>query len=163
VVTHTVYIITILLGWWFTTCTFYAHHPLKHGTFHGNFLTCVNLGYTVWMDIYYNSPSLCSLLKDNVCQCRRHTPAKQEHVPQLVGSKQLAKGDSIAAECKGIMVMKWTDKIETSFTSMFNENTMQIWTLRGTKVSKSRCIRHYNLTIGSVDLKDQMAEAWVVE
>jgi hypothetical protein len=30
-------VLTVITGWWFTTCTFYAHHPLNHRTLYNNF------------------------------------------------------------------------------------------------------------------------------
>jgi hypothetical protein len=46
------------------------------------------------------------------------------------------KGDSLATECSGIIVMKWRDKGEMSFISMFHDSTIR--TVRGTEVLKPK-------------------------
>jgi hypothetical protein len=58
----------------------------------------------------------------------------------------LAEGESITAECNGIMVMKWRDKREVSFIFTFHDNTMQTQSVRGT-----------------MDMKDQMVQPYLVE
>jgi hypothetical protein len=49
------------------------------------------LGYTFWMDNYYNSQSLCSLLRDNGIDVSGTLHLNRKHVPQLAKSKKLAK------------------------------------------------------------------------
>jgi hypothetical protein len=92
----------------------------------------VNLGYTLWMDNYHNSSSPCRLLRDNGNNIADTLHLNRKHVPQLVKSKTLAKGESVTAKHSGIMGMKWSDKRQMSFISTFHDNTMQAQTVRGT-------------------------------
>ena len=76
--------------------------------------------------------------------------------PQLIKSKKQAKGESVAAECNGIVVMKRRDKKEVSFISTFDDSSMQTQTVWDSEISKRKCIRHLKLAMVGVDLKGQM-------
>jgi hypothetical protein len=80
------------------------------------------LGNTLWMCNYYNSLSLCSLLRDNWNNVTGILLLNRKHVPQLVKSKKLAKGKSVASECNGIVAMTRKDKTEVVFISTFHDN-----------------------------------------
>jgi hypothetical protein len=69
-----------------------------------------NIGYTLWMSSCYSSPSLCSLLRDSGVIVADTVHLNRKLLPQLVKSKMLAEGEFVAAECSGIMVMKWRDE-----------------------------------------------------
>ena len=119
----------------------------------------LNKGYTLWMDNYYNSPSLCLLLKDkgvNVAGTLRH-------VPPIVKDKKLKKGEIVAAESNGIMVMKWKDKKDVSFITTFHDNSMSTKQVRFKQVTKPTCITQYNHSMGGVDKKDQMIQPYLLE
>jgi hypothetical protein len=62
----------------------------------------MNKGHTLWMDSYYNSPSLCVLLRDNGVNVARTLQLNRKHVPASVKNRKLKKGEAIAAECNGV-------------------------------------------------------------
>jgi hypothetical protein len=55
----------------------------------------VKLHYTLWMDNYYNSPSLCSLLTDNGINVPSAHCLNRKHVPQFIKSKKLEKTEFV--------------------------------------------------------------------
>jgi hypothetical protein len=75
------------------------------------------------MNSCYNSPSLCSLLRDSGVIVADTVHRNREHDPQLLKSKMLAEGESITAECSGIVVRKWGD--ERIVIHMHNSLTSQ--------------------------------------
>jgi hypothetical protein len=104
-----------------------------------------------------------SLLRANGIKVTGTLRLNRKPVSQFVKSKNLAKGESVTAECYGTTVMKWRHIREASFTSTFHDSSMQTQTVRGTEVSKPKCIRQYNLAIGGVNLKDQMVHPYLLE
>lgn len=70
----------------------------------------VNLEYSLWVNNYYNSPSLFRLLRNNGINVAGTLHLYRQNVPQLVQSKKLAWGESATAEFNRIMVMEWSDK-----------------------------------------------------
>jgi hypothetical protein len=109
------------------------------------------------MDSYYKSTSLCTELRDSGVSVAGTLCLNRKHAPQLVKFEKLAKGESVVAECNGMMIMEWRDKREVSFIPL------QMQTVRGTEVSKPKCIRQYNVAVGSMDLKDQMVQPYLLE
>jgi hypothetical protein len=84
-----------------------------------------NKGHTLWIDNYYNSPTSCVLLRDNSVNVAGTLQLKRKHVPASVKKKKLKRGEATAAaECSGVMVMKWRDKRDVSFVSTFHDNAM---------------------------------------
>jgi hypothetical protein len=107
----------------------------------------VNLGYALRTDIYYNYLSPCSLLTDDGVNVTDTLHLHREHVCQLVKSETLAKGESVAAQCNGIMVMKWRDKREVSLISTFHDNTLQTQIMTGIEVSKPKSVGQCDLAM----------------
>jgi hypothetical protein len=91
----------------------------------------MNKGHTLWMGNYYNSPSLCVLLRDNGVNVAGTLRLNRKHVPASVKNKKLKKGEAIGVECNGVMVMKWRDKRDASFISTFHDNTKVTKNVRG--------------------------------
>jgi hypothetical protein len=61
------------------------------------------------MDNYFMSLQ-CSLLRDIGVSVTGTLHVNKKHVPQLVKFKKLMKGESVAGECNGVIVMKWRDE-----------------------------------------------------
>ncbi|XP_046402046.1 piggyBac transposable element-derived protein 4-like [Ischnura elegans] len=120
-------------------------------------------GYNLWMDNFYNSPYLASLLQKNGVNVAGTLRLSRKNVPLSVKAKTLKKGEVIAYESNGIMVMKWRDKRDVAMISSFHDDGMIERHIRGVNVSKPKCVHEYNLAMGGVDLKDQKLQPYLVE
>ena len=123
----------------------------------------MNQGYVLWMDNYYNSPSLSTLLRDRGINVAGTLRLNRKDVPTSVKSKKLKKGEMVAAESNGIMVLKWKDKRDVAFISTFHDNSMGRKVVRGKEVVKPQCILQYNNNMGGIDKKDQMIQPYLIE
>jgi hypothetical protein len=90
----------------------------------------MNKNHKLWMG-NYNSPSLCVVLRDNIVNVTGTLRLNRTHVPASVKNKKLKKGEAVAAECSGLMIMKWRDKRDVSFIPNFHDNTMVTKNVRG--------------------------------
>ena len=120
-------------------------------------------GYTLFMDNFYNSVSLChSLLaaKTNVCGTLRRNRGEPQVIREAT-PKNLAPGETVVRHNKDVMVLAWRDKQVVKMISTCHHDKMEqveVWK-RGVhhKVSvlKPQCVAEYNRYMNGVDKMDQ--------
>ncbi|RVE47894.1 hypothetical protein evm_007408 [Chilo suppressalis] len=115
-------------------------------------------GHTIWMDNYYNSPSLARVLKTRGFDCVGTLRTNRQFVPDQI--KDLKKPDMAVGEVYGctsgdVDIVAWRD----------NNLVALISTYHGATVSdnKPTVIKDYNICMGGVDKKDQMLAAYPLE
>jgi hypothetical protein len=68
-------------------------------------------GRTVWMDNFYNSPSIARTLKiTHKTDCVGTLNLNRKNVPPKVRNTKLKKGEIVAQHCGPVSVTKWCDK-----------------------------------------------------
>jgi hypothetical protein len=122
-----------------------------------------NLGHSLWMDNYYNSPDLCLLLKKNKINVAGTLRLNRKNVPDSLKNAKLKRGELDAYHSQGIMVMKWVDKKPVTFISTFHDASLISREIRGKEIIKPKCIVEYNKQMGAVDLKDQKLQPYLIE
>jgi hypothetical protein len=120
-------------------------------------------GHTLWMDNFYNSPDLCLLLKKSGVNVAGTLRLSRKNVPLVVKETKLKRGEHIAVQSQGVMVLKWMDKKPVSFISTFHSDTMVEVSKRGKVLYKPRGVQEYNSFMGGVDLKDQKLQPYEIE
>ena len=71
-------------------------------------------GHTLWMDNFYNSPSLALRLKSLKTDCVGTLHLSRKDVPQRVKEKKVKKGELVAQRSGLVSVLKWKDKKEVT-------------------------------------------------
>lgn len=130
----------------------------------------LNQGYTIYMDNWYSSPNLFSvLLQSNtyaVGTVRKH----RKNMPKILLSKKLKKGESDFQSVNNVLCVKWVDKKDVLVLSTMHSETNMVDTgavRRGkcdrntgnveiTPVRKPQPVIDYNMGMGGVDRQDQV-------
>ncbi|PNF24933.1 hypothetical protein B7P43_G09365 [Cryptotermes secundus] len=115
----------------------------------------LNQGQTLWMDNFYNSPTLARLLKIT-------------HKTDCVGTlklnrKKLKKGEIVAQHSGLVSITKWFDKKIVTMISTYHSHDTRTVTVRGKVVEKPISVLDYNKSMGGVDLKDQLLHSYLIE
>lgn len=114
-------------------------------------------GHSVFMDNYYNSFVLSSILLRHDTYSTGTLRSNRKHCPPAVTSKHLAKGQTIANFAESVMIGKWKDKRVVNYISTQHENDMVTMTNhRGREKTIPKPIVHYNAHMKGVDRLDQM-------
>ncbi|XP_047105214.1 piggyBac transposable element-derived protein 4-like [Schistocerca piceifrons] len=122
---------------------FLSADPLKTSQIAVKFVKPLfNLGHMLRMDYHYNSVLLSHFLKER-------------------GMNR--KGELIAYHSHGVMVLKWVDKKQVAFISIFHNDAVVTETKSVNKVRNPQCIKKYNSFMGGVDLKDQKLQPFLME
>jgi hypothetical protein len=61
-----------------------------------------NLGHTLWMDNYYNSPDICLLLRQQEINVAGTLRLNRKNVLEAVKRAKLKKGELVAFHSKGV-------------------------------------------------------------
>ena len=121
-------------------------------------------GYTLWLDNYYNSPTLAREQKTvHDTDCVGTLRINRKNVPKKVKEKKLKKGEIIARHSGPVMVMNWCDKKNVTMVSTYHNSKTKTITKRGKEVEKPQCVLYYNSNMGGMDLKDQLLHMYLVE
>jgi hypothetical protein len=120
-------------------------------------------GHTVWLDNFYNSPSLARLLKHKGTDCCGTLKINRKGVPKAIKDAKLNRGEIIAQHSGPVTVMKWRDKRNVLMISTYHDAEIKIVTKRGKDTQKPVCVIDYNKWMGGVDLKDQLLQTFLVE
>jgi hypothetical protein len=120
-------------------------------------------GHTVWLDNFYNSPALASLLKHKGTDCVGTLKINRKGVPKAIRDAKLKQGEIIAQHSGPVTVMKWRDKRNVLMISTYHDTKMESYTKRGKEIQKPACVIDYNKWMGGVDLKDQLLQMYLVE
>lgn len=120
-------------------------------------------GYRLFMDNWFNSPTLARYLKTNGTDCVGTLRSSRCGVPPLIQQANLQKGQVIARHSGDMCVMAWQDKKKIMTISTCHDATAeQISNGRFTQW-KPKVILDYNKYMGGVDRKDQMLEPYLLE
>lgn len=120
-------------------------------------------GHTLWMDNYYNCPSLAMYLKSQKTDCVGTLRLNRKDVPKILKEKKLKKGEKIAQCCGPVSVMKWLDKKPVTMISTYHDDSMILVTKSERQVERPQSVIDYNKSMGGVDLKDQYLQAYLIE
>ncbi|XP_022834911.1 piggyBac transposable element-derived protein 4-like [Spodoptera litura] len=115
-------------------------------------------GRTIWMDNYYNSPSLARVLKTLGLDCVGTLRTNRQFVPnEIVALKQgnMRVGQVCGCTSGDVDLMVWRDQNKVAMISTYH----------GVAVSdgKPTIVKDYNICMGGVDRKDQMLSTYPVE
>jgi hypothetical protein len=121
-------------------------------------------GRTLWMDNFYNSPSLARMLKiKHNTDCVGTLRLDRKDVPPTVKNKKLKKGEIIAQHSGPVSVTKWYDKRIVTMISTYHSHDTRTVRIRGKEVAKPVSVLDYNRSMIGVDLKDQLLHPYLIE
>ena len=118
----------------------------------------LNSGYTVYVDNYYTSPTLCDQLTAEDTSCVGTVRKNRKQMPKSLDLK-VGKGNAIFRQRENMVAIKWEDKREVYMLSSKHRPTMSITNKVdrvGNPVVKPTCIMDYNKHMGGVDTNDQL-------
>lgn len=119
-------------------------------------------GYTLWMDNFYNSPTLARKLKTLGFDCVGTLRTNRKYVPTELTNltkSQMKRGQVVGYTSGDVDVIVWRDQNRVATISTYHGNAVS--TKDG--VTKLILIRDYNVCMGGVDKKDQMLAAFPIE
>jgi len=122
------------------------------------------MGYRVFIDNFYSSPTLFSQLSDLKTDAVGTVKLNSSGMPPSfkVGGK-MVRGTTKAAYCKRLMALRWGDKNDVSMLSNFSSAEMEeVTTWSGTR-EKPQVVIQYNKSMGGVDVADQMLTSYPME
>ncbi|XP_062397738.1 piggyBac transposable element-derived protein 4-like isoform X2 [Sardina pilchardus] len=122
-------------------------------------------GYTLFMDNFYNSVTLCELLlgaQTNVCGTLRKNRGEPPIVSEMTSKTDLGVGEKVVRHNGRVMVVAWRDRQLVKMATTCHQDKMQrldVWQ-RGCKYKvaqfKPECIVAYNSSMNGVDKLDQI-------
>ncbi|KAJ8953373.1 hypothetical protein NQ318_023490 [Aromia moschata] len=115
----------------------------------------LNLGYTLTMDNFYNSPQLADLLLTHKTDVYGTLKLSRKEVPNELKSKKLKKGETASYQRGKVTILKWKDKKEIALISTVHSNTCVEIEKRGETKVKPKVVVDYNDTMGGVHRVDQ--------
>jgi hypothetical protein len=121
-------------------------------------------GRTVWMDKFYNSPSLARLLKiTHKTDCVGTLKLSRKNVPPKVKDTKLKIGEIVAQHSGPVSVTKWGDKNIVTMISTYLSHDIRTVKIRGKEVVKPSSVLDYKKIMIGVDLKDQLLQPYLIE
>ncbi|KAG8224460.1 hypothetical protein J437_LFUL003183 [Ladona fulva] len=120
-------------------------------------------GYTLWMDNFYNSPSLACLLKNHSTDCVGTLKLSRKDVPKVLKEKKLKKGETTARHAGPVSIIKWHDKKVVTMISTYHKEDKKLVISRGRQTEKPVCVLDYNKYMGVIDLEDQMLQPYSLD
>lgn len=112
-------------------------------------------GHNIFLDNWYTSPTLFSILHENEINSCGTVKANRIHMPPL--KKKLETGQIEHASTDKMLALKWKDKREViMLTTMHSAQITTFQNKRGQEVKKPVCIREYNMNMGAVDRCDML-------
>lgn len=126
-----------------------------------------NRGHTLVMDNFYNAPLLSRILKvkhktDSMGTLRLN----REFVPEGLRKKaktNMKAGEVAFSSTKDLCVVVWMDKNAVAMISTFHQVKIGGIEKYGYYKYKPQVILDYNLSMGGIDHKDQMLQAYPIE
>ncbi|XP_063628376.1 piggyBac transposable element-derived protein 4-like [Cydia splendana] len=119
-------------------------------------------GHTVWMDNFYNSPTLARELKVQGFDCVGTLRTNRQYVPAELTNLQLkdmAVGQVCGCTSGDVDLIVWRDKKRIALISTYHGLT----TVEDADTIKPALIADYNICMGGVDKKDQMLAMYPIE
>uniref|UniRef100_A0A1B6DFG4 Uncharacterized protein n=1 Tax=Clastoptera arizonana TaxID=38151 RepID=A0A1B6DFG4_9HEMI len=124
----------------------------------------LNKGHAIYMDDYYNSVVLASILLSKKTYCTGPLCMTRKFCPPEVKTQLLPKGQTLARYADGVMIGKWRDRRYVSYISTEHENEMvEFVDRRGHSVKKPLPIVKYNAFMKGVDRSDQLMSYYPCE
>lgn len=121
-----------------------------------------NLGYRVYVDRYYTSPTLFSDLYQRKIGATGTVMPNRKGMPQEVKAMKLKRGEYVVYSKEYLRCLKWKDKRDVYMLTTVHSCTMADTGRNdrktGDKIMKPQCIIDYNKHMGGVDRNDQMAK-----
>jgi hypothetical protein len=114
---------------------------------------------------FYNSPALARHLKSIGIDCLGTLRANRKHVPEPITKlkKNVPRGTIVGQHSGDVSVLAWKDVKIVNMISTFHAQTTVEGTRAGKTLQKPTSVRDYNLSMGGIDLKDQMLSMYLVE
>ncbi|KAL0810152.1 hypothetical protein ABMA28_010944 [Loxostege sticticalis] len=125
----------------------------------------LNKGYRLFLDNWFNSPLLCRFLKRNGTDCVGTLRPNRQHVPPLIDLCKLQQGQVVGRHSGDVCVMAWQDKKKVTTISTCHGIAQGLATVSSAPSKQSfkpQVVLDYNKFIGSIDLKDQMLEPYLL-
>lgn len=130
----------------------------------------LNKGYTLYMDNWYSSPQLFSVLQNQNTNVVGTVRKNRKHMPKQLASFKLKKGEYRMLSCRGLLALKWKDRKDVYMLSTKHANVGMVDTGKRRKLKdgnfeniiKPSCIVDYNKGMGGVDKHDQMLACFPV-
>jgi hypothetical protein len=120
------------------------------------------LGYRVYVDRYYSSPTLFSALYDQKIGATGTVMPNRKGMPHEATTTKLKRGEHVVYSNESLRCMKWKDKQDVYMLSIVHPCRMSDTgrTDRRTKekIMKPQCIIEYNSFMGGVDHNAQLAK-----
>ncbi|XP_041982758.1 piggyBac transposable element-derived protein 4-like [Aricia agestis] len=121
-----------------------------------------NKGYTLWMDNFYNSPSLARRLKASGIHCVGTLRTNRQFVPRALHDltkRNMRKSQITGLTSGDVDVMVWKDVNRVAMISTYHGNAVK----QVRESTKPILILDYNIMMGGVDKKDQMLAMYPIE
>lgn len=117
----------------------------------------MNKGHHLFMDNFYNSVNLSSILLSNRTHTTGTLRSDRKYNPQEVIQAKLKKGEMSWRRNGNIYVTKWKDKRDvTSITTAHHPELIEVENRFGEKKLKPKDIADYNKHMSGIDRVDQM-------
>ncbi|KAL6417911.1 hypothetical protein ACFW04_014253 [Cataglyphis niger] len=118
--------------------------------------TYLGKGHTLYVDNFYSSPALFSLLFANRTNACGTVTKRRQGMPKI--ENKLERGELSFRSSENLLVLKWMDKREVYMIStMHTADVMTVSRHRGRQsVQKPVCIVDYNNSMGIVDKVDMV-------
>ena len=114
-------------------------------------------GHALYMDNFYNSQYLASLLLDRHTYCTGTLRKNRKNNPPEVLQAKLKKGERKCQFSDGVLVTKWKDKRDVLVISNEHKDEMVDVANRRRQISsKPLAVARYNQFMSGIDRKDQM-------
>ncbi|KAJ8927974.1 hypothetical protein NQ314_019500 [Rhamnusium bicolor] len=116
----------------------------------------LNNGHSLYVDNWYTSPSLFSILHEKKTNACGTVKINRKHMPPL--KEKLERGQHVCYAARNILATKWLDKREVRMLSTIHTDEMIVCgkTLQGEDKRKPLCILNYNENMGAIDKTDML-------
>lgn len=116
----------------------------------------LDCGRTIYMDNWYSSVDLAKRLLDRNTNMVGTLRANRRGNPPEVVGKKLKKGEVVAQQKEGVLVLKWKDKRDLLMISTKHDNSCVDVQKRGLIQRKPKVVMDYNDGKSFIDRNDQM-------
>ncbi|KAG5867349.1 hypothetical protein JTB14_038395 [Gonioctena quinquepunctata] len=116
----------------------------------------LNSGHSLYVDNWYASPSLFSILHEKKTNSCGTVKMNRKHMPPL--QEKFKRDEYVCYSTKNILATKWQDKREVRMLSTMHTDEMIICgkTLQGEDKQKPSCISNYNENMGAIGKTDML-------
>lgn len=117
----------------------------------------INKGHNLWVDNWYTSPKLFSLLHQNKTNACGTVKSNRKGMPKF---PNIAKGEAVSMHNGNLLALKWKDKRDVHMLSTMHTGSMaetgKINFKTGQPIIKPKCVLDYNVNMGAVDKTDML-------